>query len=105
MKKITLKKYKTPAGAAKAFYAWCKENVSEYAQVYPPAKAKEYGYGNNWCVMCEEMPYEGMVWLSLGESMYTEPWTSNGKPEVDMIDQDWGFAEPYNSYVLCFVKD
>ena len=102
MKKGTLKNYKTPAGAAKGFAKWLKANVSENAEVLTPARMEACGYGDTWGVMCEEMPYEGMVWLSLGESMYTEPWTSNGKPEIDMMNQDWGYCEPYNNYVMCF---
>ncbi|QDP50115.1 MAG: hypothetical protein Unbinned4311contig1001_5 [Prokaryotic dsDNA virus sp.] len=98
-------KYKSPATAAKKFAEGLRAFGFEDAVAIDPKRCAECGYGNSWAVICEDAPYEAMVWLSMGESMYTEPWTSNGKPEFKLLGADNWYTEPYNSYVLCFVKD
>ncbi len=98
-------RFKSPATAAKKFAKALRADGYEDAVAIDPKRCAECGYGNSWAVICEDAPYEAMVWLSMGESMYTEPWTSNGKPEYKLMGADNWYTEPYNSYVLCFVKD
>jgi len=99
---INVAKYKTIAGAAKAFAKALKKLGFE-AEVLTPERAAWCGYGEGWAVLCEEMPCEGMVLLSLGESMYCEPWgVYEGKPEINLMGNDVWYAEPYNHYVMCF---
>ena len=99
---INVAKYKTIAGAAKGLAKALVKLGYEDAVVWTPEDADYRGYGKGWAVYCESIPYDGMINLSLGESMYTEPWTTNGKPEINLMCNDVWYAEPYNHCVMCF---
>ena len=101
---INVAKYKTIAGAAKGLAKALVKLGYDGAVALTPAVAEDYGYGKGWAVVCESVPYEGMILLSMGESMYCEPWVGpyDSKPEINLMGNDNWFAEPYNSYVMCF---
>ena len=89
------KKYKTKAGAAKAFHkALCKFCKEVYGQnpdieifIDSPEESQARGYGKNWRVCWEGGPYE---W-SIGASMQVQNYFKGG----------W-YTEPYYSFDLCF---
>jgi len=100
---INVAKYKTIAGAAKAFAKALVKLGYEDAEVWAPEEAEWRGYGKGWAVYCESMPYDGMVNLSMGESMTAGEYKGyDGKPEINLMDSDDWYAEPYNSAVMCF---
>ena len=79
-------KYKTRAGAAKAFYkAVCKEAESRgqdpelEVHIWSPEQNVARGYCRSWCVSWESGPYEWAIGTSYqlhGEAWYTEPYYS-----------------------------
>jgi hypothetical protein len=82
-------KYKTPAGAAKAFYKALLElqkgwgNSEEYARketlLLTPERSEALGYGRCWRVMWESGPFEWAIPASFeahGSGWYTEPYYS-----------------------------
>ena len=99
---VDLTKY--TAGTACKKLAQYLEKDGYEVTVWSPKESVENGYGAVWYLISEELPYEGLVWLSMGESMYTEPWTSNGKPEYKIHDAEKYYCEPYYSYMLGFIK-
>ena len=71
-------KYKTKAGAAKAFYkALCKFAKEVYGQnpdieifIDNPEESEARGYGKNWRVCWEAGPYEWGLWYFVSGSEY-----------------------------------
>jgi len=110
MKKLNLNNVKHPKTAAKKLCKWLKETGGWNAELVTPDSAKNNGWGNGWYVVCEECPYEGLVCLSLGGSVYAGEfgyYYPNGEykePEVLMCDNDNWIAEPYYSWALGFFK-
>jgi len=89
-------KYKTKAGAAKAFYkALCKlaKEVYDHDPAYEvhltsPKETAELGYGNCWRVGWEAGPYQ---------------WAYSASFQVCNHEAGW-FTEPYYSFDLCFTN-
>ena len=89
-------KYKTQAGAAKAFHkALCKFAKEVYGQVpdveihlHNPEQSKERGYGPSWRVSWEAGPFEWGIYASQQVFNYEAGW----------------YTEPYYSFDVCFAK-
>jgi hypothetical protein len=89
-------KYKTKAGAAKAFHkALCKFCKEVYGQnpeieifIDTPEESQERGYGRNWRVCWEAGPYE---------------WAFGTSFQVANTCAGW-YTEPYYSFDVCFTE-
>ena len=89
-------KYKTKAGAAKAFYkALCKFAKEVYGQnpdieifIDNPEESEARGYGKNWRVCWEAGPYEWAIGSSFQVENYSAGW----------------YTEPYYSFDVCFTE-
>ena len=103
-------KYKKPETAAKKLVEGLVAMGFESAKVLSPEKSESCGYGAFWSVLMECGPYEGLVALSLGGSIFageTGYYDSNGnykEPEFNLESEHW-IAECYNSYVLIFAEE
>ena len=90
------KKYKTKAGAAKAFHkALCKFAKEVYGQnpdieifIDTPEESQARGYGRNWRVCWEAGPYE---------------WAFGTSFQVVNTCAGW-YTEPYYSFDVCFTE-
>ena len=89
-------KYKSKAGAAKAFHkVICKlakdifgHNPDIEVALMTPDRSQECGYGKQWRVMWEAGPYEWAIGVSMSNS-------------GNCYKQGW-FTEPYYSFDLGF---
>jgi len=89
-------KYKTKAGAAKAFYkAICKLAKEFYGHdpayevhITSPKETAEHGYGECWRVSWEAGPFEWAIGASFQVCNYEAGW----------------YTEPYYSFDLCFAE-
>lgn len=83
------RKYKTPAGAAKAFHKAMVELLEKWGEsesyirkellLLAPEKSASLGYGRCWRVMWESGPFEWAIPASFeayGPGWYTEPYYS-----------------------------
>ena len=109
---LDLTKYKSCKGAATALAGWLNEQGWRAVAISPKESVKRVAEGaNGWHVLCEECPYEGLIALSLGGSVYAGAYgyyDDNGnykKPEVKMTNSDHWIAEPYYSWALGFYPD
>jgi len=85
-------KYKTKAGAAKAFHKALAKTVKEFGMnpdvetfIKTPEESEKAGYGRGWTVSWESGPYEWAIDAS---------WKVQNSPT-------W-YTEPYYSFDLCF---
>ena len=109
---VDLTKYKTPAAAAKNLAKWLNEQGWS-ACVWSPEESKKMIDPNAdaWHVACEECPWEGLIALSLGGSIYAGEfgyYDSNGnykEPEVKLTGSKHWVAEPYHGWNLGFYPD
>ena len=100
---IDLSKCTAKTACIKLYKGLKKDGYDVY--LLKPEEAEKNGWGKAWYCGMDGGPYEALVWLSLGESMYTEPWTSNGKPEYKITGAKKYVAEPYYSYCLGFFPE
>ena len=98
-------KYKTKGGACNALTK-ALNAMGFNAESWNPAKSNELGYGKFWHCYCEDLPYEGFVLLSMGESMYCQPWIGpyNSFPEVILRGNENWYTEPQNNHLLVFAN-
>jgi len=82
-------KYKTKAGAAKAFHAALTKlatgpfgHAPTELALFTPAQSEEMGYGRFWHVMWEAGPWS---------------WAIN-----TFVEGPWGYCEPYYSFSVQF---
>ena len=100
--------YKTCAGAAKAIVK------ALHKLGYPEAcvlKPEDNSLSGCWAVILDGGPFEALVCLSLGGSMYASELgyhDSDGnyrEPEIKMTGAENWYAEPYYSWHLDIVPD
>ena len=102
-KKYDITKYRTKGIACTALAKALKE-LGFNAEAWNPTKSKELGHGGFWHCYCEDLPDEGFVLSSMGESMYCEPWIGpyNGDPEIKLRGNPNWYTEPQNNWLLVF---
>ena len=105
-----ISKYKNIKTAATKLW----EGLSAYGWnpiLMEPKRSEECGYGHNWSIVMEEGPYEALVSLSLGGSLYAREdgyHNADGEyrePEFNVQGADGWYLECANHYTICFAKD
>ena len=97
----------TPENAAKRLYNGL-DKMGFNPSLLNPKKAEKNGWGKAWFVLCEEAPFEGLVSLSLGGSIYAGErgyYDTEGnyrKPEFKITDADKYVAECWNNWNIGF---
>lgn len=103
---VDLSKY-TAGTACKKLGEGLKKMGYEVA-IWDPKESKENGYPECWYLISEEVPYEGLVCLSNGGSIYCGEWDNydyKRKPEFKITDAKKYYCEPYYTYMLGFVEN
>ena len=99
---------KTPKTAAKAFHAWLTEHAAENGYTDASGICHQ-AKGEGWeptadCVGWDGGPYEGLVSLSMGESMYAGECGYGNPPEFDFLSNRYVMVEPVNHWLLGFYE-
>lgn len=102
MKTVNLSKFKTPAGAAKAFHKAVREAATDIGHkpdievtLMTPERSARLGYGKVWRVMWEGGPDDWGIKASMGDfGVVAAKW--------DRSKTDW-YMEPWHSFDVGFV--
>ena len=103
---VDLSKYTAKTAAKKLCAGLIKMGFE--ASLLDPKKSEANGWGAGWYVISEGVPYDGLVCLSLGGSIYCGEWDNydyKRKPEFKITGADKYLAEPYHTWWLGFFPE
>jgi len=106
IKTIDLSKYTAKTAATKLTEGLRKLGFE--ATLFDPKKSEKAGWGKGWFVISEEAPFEGLVCLSMGGSIYCAEYDNydyKQPPEFKITNADKYVAEPYYSWCLGFFPE
>ena len=113
--KLDLSEVATAEEAAQKLFKYLKKygkdegadsGIGGGASLHDPESSKDLGYGNCWCIIWEEGPFEWTMSLTGGCGLFdfSNCKYSGSGEEVKFDAKNW-HPEPHNSHVLCFYDD